>query len=121
MAILFLSLGSGSLFLSTAAFWATTMDLASKYAGTVSGFMNMGGNLGDTLPTLTPYIAERYGWETALYVAAVLAILGLFCWLGVHPERAIDLEERETHIRLRLRQLLVKSKMRSPLPSLGGA
>ncbi len=97
MAILFLSLGSGSLFLSTAAFWATTMDLASKYAGTVSGFMNMGGNLGGTLsPTLTPYIAERYGWETALYVAAVLAILGMFCWLGVHPERAIDLEERET-------------------------
>lgn len=94
MAILFLSLGSGSLFLSTAAFWATTMDLASKYAGTVSGFMNMGGNIGGTLsPTLTPYIAERYGWETALYIAAALAILGIFCWLGVHPERAIDLEE----------------------------
>jgi len=25
-----------------------------------------------------------------------LAIVGLFCWLGVHPERAIDLQERET-------------------------
>jgi MFS transporter, ACS family, glucarate transporter len=97
MAILFLSLGSGSLFLSTAAFWATTMDLASKYAGTVSGFMNMGGNLGGAIsPTLTPYIAERYGWETALYVAAALAILGILCWLGVHPERAIDLQEHET-------------------------
>ena len=97
VAILFLSLGSGSLFLSAAAFWATTMDLASAYAGTVSGFMNMGGNLGGAIsPTLTPYIAERYGWETALYVAAALAIIGLFCWLGVHPERAIDLQERET-------------------------
>jgi len=97
MAILYLSLGSGSLFLSTAAFWATTMDLASTYAGTVSGFMNMGGNLGGAIsPTLTPYIAERYGWETALYVAAALAIVGLLCWFGVHPERAIDLQEHET-------------------------
>jgi ACS family glucarate transporter-like MFS transporter len=97
LAILFLSLGSGSVFLSAAAFWATTMDLASKYAGTVSGFMNMGGNLGGAIsPTLTPYIAERYGWETALYVAAALAIVGVLCWLGVHPECAIDLTEYET-------------------------
>jgi ACS family glucarate transporter-like MFS transporter len=94
LAILLLALGSASLFLTTAAFWASTMDLARAYAGTVSGFMNMGGNLGGTLsPTLTPYIAERFGWEVALYVAAGLAVLGAVCWLGVHPERAIDFEQ----------------------------
>ncbi len=94
LAILFLSLGAGSLFLSAAAYWATTIDLARAYAGTVGGFMNMGGNLGGTLsPTLTPLLAQHFGWENALYVAATLALLGAFFWLGVHPERAIDLGE----------------------------
>ena len=93
-AILLLALGSASLFLTAAAYWASTMDLASPYAGTVSGFMNMGGNLGGALsPTLTPFLAQRFGWESALYVAAALALLGALLWLGVHPERAIELAE----------------------------
>jgi ACS family glucarate transporter-like MFS transporter len=92
LAVLFLSLGEGALFLSVAAYWATTIDLAKTYAGTVSGFMNMGGNLGGTLsPTLTPLLAQQFGWNSALYVAALLALLGAFFWLGVHPERAITL------------------------------
>ncbi|MBI3801729.1 MAG: MFS transporter [Deltaproteobacteria bacterium] len=96
-AIVLLALGSASLFLTAAAYWASTMDLASSYAGTVSGFMNMGGNLGGALsPTLTPFLAQRFGWESALYVAAALALLGALFWLGVHPERAIELAEGET-------------------------
>jgi ACS family glucarate transporter-like MFS transporter len=95
LAVLFLSLGEGALFLSVAAYWATTIDLAKPYAGTVSGFMNMGGNLGGTLsPTLTPLLAQQFGWNSALYVAAALALLGAFFWLGVHPERAIELGEK---------------------------
>jgi ACS family glucarate transporter-like MFS transporter len=99
LAIILLALGSASLFLSAGAFWATTMDLASTYAGTVSGFMNMGGNLGGAIsPTLTPYIAQHYGWETALFAAAALAIVGAGFWLGVHPERAIDLQRADSPI-----------------------
>lgn len=94
IAIMFLSLGAGALFLSAAAYWATTIDLARTYAGTVSGFMNMGGNLGGALsPTLTPLLAQHIGWEGALYVAAALALLSAFCWLGVHPERVIVADE----------------------------
>lgn len=94
LAILLLALGAASLYLTTAAFWASTMDLASVYAGTVSGFMNMGGNLGGALsPTLTPFIAQKFGWESALYVAAGLAVLGAVSWLGVHPDKAIELGE----------------------------
>ncbi len=94
LSVLFLSLGEGLLFLTVAAYWATTIDLAKTHAGTVSGFMNMGGNLGGAVsPTLTPLIAQRFGWDSALYVAAVLALLGAFFWLGVHPERAMDLGE----------------------------
>ena len=64
--------------------------------------MNTGGNLGGTLsPTLTPFLAQQIGWDGALYTAAGLALLGAFFWLGVHPERAIDLGEeapRHEHI-----------------------
>ncbi len=49
LAILWLSLGAGALSLSTSSYWAVTIDLAKPYAGTVSGFMNMGGNLGGAI------------------------------------------------------------------------
>ena len=70
------------------------IDLAKPYAGAVSGLMNMGGNLAGTVsPTLTPYLAQNFGWNSAWYVAAALAFIGAFFWLGIHPERVIDLEE----------------------------
>ena len=82
LAVLFLALGAGSLFLGVAAYFATTIDLAKTYAGTLGGFMNMGGNLGGTLsPTLTPLLAQHYGWDSALYTAAGLAaVASLFGW-----------------------------------------
>jgi ACS family glucarate transporter-like MFS transporter len=96
LSAIFLSLGEGCLFLSVSAYWATTIDLARPYAGAVSGMMNMGGNLAGTVsPTLTPYLAEHFGWNSALYVAAAVAFVGAFFWLGIHPERAIDLGEAE--------------------------
>jgi ACS family glucarate transporter-like MFS transporter len=101
LAILLLSLGSGSLVLSAAAYWATTIDLSKTYAGTVSGFMNMGGSLGGAIsPTLTPLLAQQFGWEGALYTAAALALGGAFFWLGVHPERALDLGEGDMTLSL---------------------
>ncbi len=90
LAVVVLSASIGSLYLSLSSFWAVTIDLSQRYAGTVSGFMNMGGNLGGTVsPTLTPYLAQQFGWSTALSVIGVLCLLGALCWLGVHPDRAI--------------------------------
>jgi MFS transporter, ACS family, glucarate transporter len=94
LAVLFLSLGGGALFFSSSAIFATVIDLVRAYAGTVTGFVNMGIHLGGAIsPTLTPVLAQRFGWESALYVAAALALLGAVLWLGVNPERAIDLGE----------------------------
>jgi ACS family glucarate transporter-like MFS transporter len=94
LAVLFLSLGGGALFFSSSAIFATVIDLVRAYAGTVTGFVNMGIHLGGAIsPTLTPILAQRFGWESALYIAAALALLGALFWLGVNPERAIDLGE----------------------------
>ncbi len=69
-----------------------TIDLDKPYAGTVSGFMNMGGNLGGAIsPTLTPYLAQYIGWDGALYATAALALFGALAWLWVHPAHEIDL------------------------------
>jgi ACS family glucarate transporter-like MFS transporter len=94
LSVILLSLGEGALFLSVAAYWATTIDLAKPHAGAVSGLMNMGGNLAGTVsPTLTPYLAQNFGWNSAWYVAAALAFIGAFFWLGIRPEREFDLGE----------------------------
>lgn len=81
-----LSLGAGWLYFSVGAYWASTVDLSKSHAGTLSGIMNTGANIGGTLsPTLTPWLAERIGWDAALGAAAAVALLGCVLWLGVKP------------------------------------
>jgi ACS family glucarate transporter-like MFS transporter len=100
VAVLFLSVGGGALFFSSSVIFATAIDLARTYAGTVTGFVNMGIHLGAAIaPTLTPILAHRFGWASALYFAAGLALLGALFWLGVHPDRTIDVEAETSALR----------------------
>ncbi len=86
VAILFLSLGAGWLYLTVGAFWSSTVDLSKPHAGTLSGLMNTGGNLGGTLsPTLTPWLAEQFGWSWALGTAASVTFLGGLLWIRIRP------------------------------------
>ena len=78
--------GAGALYLSQSSFWSVTADIAGGSAGSVSGFMNMGGQIGGALTgSLTPWIAVRYGWTASFLVAAGLCLLGGFSWLAVNP------------------------------------
>ena len=57
-----------------------------RSSGSVSGFMNMGGQIGGAVTgSLTPWIAARYGWTTSFLVAAALCLLGALSWLAVNP------------------------------------
>ena len=50
------------------------------------GIMNTGANIGGTIsPTLTPWLAERFGWNLSLGFAALVAVLGGVLWLLVKP------------------------------------
>ena len=49
LAIGMLSLGAGWLYFTVGAFWSSTTDLSKPHAGTLSGIMNTGANLGGTL------------------------------------------------------------------------
>lgn len=88
-----LSLGAGFNAFATVSFWAATIDISREYAGSLSGFMNMAGNIGGAIsPALTPYLAERYGWIMAIDVAALaIGSAGLF-WFFVNAEKELRVE-----------------------------
>jgi MFS transporter, ACS family, glucarate transporter len=82
--------GAGALYLSQSSFWSLTADIAGGSAGSVSGFMNMGAQIGGAVTgSLTPWIAARYGWTASFLVAAALCLLGAVSWLAVNPLNAL--------------------------------
>jgi ACS family glucarate transporter-like MFS transporter len=84
--------GAGALYLSQSSFWSVTADIAGGSAGSVSGFMNMGGQIGGAVTgSLTPWIAARYGWTASFLVAAALCLLGAVSWLVVNPLRTLTI------------------------------
>ena len=73
-------------------FWATMTQLSGERSGVAGGVMNFGSNLGGMVsPALTPLLAERIGWESALSLTAGLAVVAGLLWLGV---RAAPYDER---------------------------
>jgi ACS family glucarate transporter-like MFS transporter len=82
--------GAGALYLSQSSFWSVTADIAGKSSGSVSGFMNMGAQIGGAVTaSLTPAIAARFGWTASFLVAACLCLLGSAAWLIVDPTRML--------------------------------
>jgi ACS family glucarate transporter-like MFS transporter len=90
LASIVLAGGAGALYLSQSSFWSVTADIAVESSGSVSGFMNMGNQIGGALTaSLTPAIASLFGWSASFHVAAGLALAGAVAWLVVDPERTL--------------------------------
>jgi ACS family glucarate transporter-like MFS transporter len=86
MATSLLSLGAGCLYFTVGAYWSSTVDLSKPHAGTLSGLLNTGANIGGSLsPLLTPWFAERMGWPTALEIAALVSLAGGLIWIRITP------------------------------------
>jgi ACS family glucarate transporter-like MFS transporter len=84
LATFFLAGGAGALYLSQSSFWSLSADIGKSAAGSVSGVMNMGGQLGGALTaSLTPAIATKFGWTASFLVAAALCAFGGLAWLLV--------------------------------------
>src|SRR6202034_4165558 len=76
--------GAGALYVSQSSFWSVSVDIAGRSSGIFSSIVNMGGQIGGAVTaSLTPWIAQRFGWTTSFAIAAGLAILGALCWLTV--------------------------------------
>ena len=82
--------GAGAIYLSQSAYWSVTVDVAGTHSGVVSGVMNMGCQIGGAITaSLTPWIATQFGWTSAFFVAAALAVIGALAWLLVDPNQQL--------------------------------
>jgi nitrate/nitrite transporter NarK len=76
--------------------WAAAMDVGGKYAGSLSGAMNMWGNLGGSFsPLAIGYILRWSGnnWNLTFYVSAAVYLMGIVCWWFLDPVTPLDREE----------------------------
>ncbi|HKR19594.1 MAG TPA: MFS transporter [Stellaceae bacterium] len=75
--------------------WAVPMHVGGKYSGTVSGVMNMAGNIGGALSPLVFGILVQFGsWVAPFVVAACLLVFGAAVWaFWLDPEVSV-LEKR---------------------------
>lgn len=84
LAVASLTLSTALVLSSEGPFWATMTQLSGPRSGAGGGVMNFGSNLGGLIsPVATPWLASRLGWETALSLTALLAVMGGLLWLGV--------------------------------------
>jgi ACS family glucarate transporter-like MFS transporter len=96
LAVVILAGGAGAIYLSQSSFWSVTADIAGPHTGVVSGFMNMGCQIGGAVTSsLTPWIAAQFGWTAAFVAGAAIVLLGIGAWAVVDPNRPLRFEEAE--------------------------
>jgi sugar phosphate permease len=71
--------------------WAVPMHVGGKYSGTVSGVMNMAGNIGGALSPMVFGVLVQYGsWQAPFIVAAALLVFGAAVWaFWLDPEVSV--------------------------------
>jgi MFS transporter, ACS family, glucarate transporter len=68
--------------------WAACMDVGGRYAGTLSGAMNMMGNFGGVLaPWLNGWILDttNNNWAIVFTIPAIFYLCAAICWLFIDP------------------------------------
>ena len=96
LAILILAGGAGAIYLSQSSFWSVTSDISGPHSGVVSGFMNMGCQIGGAVTSsATPWIAAQFGWTAAFAAGAVIVLLGMAAWAVVDPTRPLEPDATE--------------------------
>lgn len=90
-AILELAAAAGCNMFASVTFWAACIDIGQEYAGSLAGLMNTLGNLGGWLsPIITAYVASRFGWTSALTLAAAVTAMSGICWIFVDATKSLD-------------------------------
>ena len=76
---------------TTSAAWAVCLDVGRRYAGAVTGTMNMIGNLGGAIAPLVVGLAvERLqSWSLPFRITAAIFLFSSIMWLFVDPTRPL--------------------------------
>ena len=94
VAIIILSLSSFAAEFSSPISWTTAMDIGGEHVGSVSGLMNMLGQLGGSVaPSVTGLLLAYSGnaWNVAFYASALIYAGGALCWRFIDPVHRLDL------------------------------
>lgn len=90
MNVLWLSLCLGSLGFTVVCSWAAATDLGRNFSGSVSGWMNLWGNLGAFVsPLLCGWLAENFGWNITLGVTVIPVFIAAILWVFVKPDTSL--------------------------------
>lgn len=104
--------------LTIAPSWTFCMDIGGNNSGTVSGAMNMVGNIGSATSAVIfplfvssitiPFIAEKTGTANSFFIfAAALNIIAFFFWMFINPGKKFDTSISRKNIRWRLTIIIV--------------
>ncbi|HEX2851654.1 MAG TPA: MFS transporter [Opitutaceae bacterium] len=101
-----LAMGMASFFndLTMPGSWSACMDIGGKYAGTISGSMNMMGNFGGmagpvvvgivlAATTVTTTAGTTKNWELVFAISSAIYFLGAFFWLFIDPVTPLEKAE----------------------------
>ena len=97
VAVALIALVSFSMDLTLPGSWTTCMDIGGRGVGTLSGAMNMMGNLGGVVsPVVVGMIVDQTGdWNRPFPITAVICLVGACCWLLIDPVTPLDLGDPE--------------------------
>ncbi|RED95667.1 MFS transporter [Marinoscillum furvescens] len=92
-AVIFISMAVFGADMTLSPSWSACVDVGQAHSGTVSGTMNMAGNLGSFFTALAfPYMLELTGSDIPFfYLTASLNLLTIPLWLAINPEKPIQL------------------------------
>lgn len=86
VAAIILAGGAGALYMAQSAYWALSADIGGESAGTISGVMNMGAQIGGMITaSLTPFLATAFGWTASFVFTAAVCAFGGLLWLFINP------------------------------------
>lgn len=78
--------------------WSACMDVGGRYAGTLSGSMNMMGSIGAAVaPLVIGLILDYSGrnWAVTFWISGIIYFLGALCWLGLDPVTPLEAKEAQ--------------------------
>ncbi len=79
--------------------WGACMEVGGRFAGTLSGSMNMMGNFaGGVSPIVVGFILSttHQSWNATFYVSAAVYMVGMVAWMFIDPVTPLDGHE-EAH------------------------
>ena len=78
--------------------WGACMDVGGRCAGSLSGSMNMMGNLGGSVaPSAVAWVlGQTWGsWSVNFHIFAFVYLIGAVCWFFIDPVTPLEADEPE--------------------------